>query len=84
MQKNYFNKIFNIRNQDGAALLYILFTVVFIGIVGTGILMNTTYGMKSVEKNEQEQKEFYLAEGALEVFLNELNTLADPNLFFRR
>ncbi|WP_428909281.1 hypothetical protein [Niallia sp. Krafla_26] len=69
-----------LRNQSGAALLYILFTVVFISIVGTGLLMSTTYGTKSVVINEKKQQEFYLAEGALEIFLNELATFNNPDV----
>ena len=68
-----------IRDQNGAALLLILFTVVFIGIVGTVMLQNTTYSLKTVSNNKQEQKEFYRAEGALEIFLTEMNDFVNED-----
>lgn len=58
--------------QNGAALMIVLFIVVLVSIVGTAMLSTTTYSLKSVEKTKQEQKEFYRAEGAIEILLSEM------------
>lgn len=60
------------RNQGGAALLLVLFVILFLSIVGTTLLTATTYSMKTIVKNVEEQEEFYRAEGAIEIYLNEL------------
>ena len=64
-------------NQRGAALILILFVVVFLSIVGTTLLNTTTYNLKTVVKNKSEQEEFYRAEGALEVVLTEMAHYVD-------
>lgn len=64
-------------NQRGAALIVILVLVVILSIVGSTMLATTTYGLKNVTKNEKEQKEFYRAEGAIEIALAEINKNAN-------
>ena len=64
--RNYFN------SQSGAALILILFVVIFLSIVGTVLLNSTTYSQKSIVNNSALEKEFYLAEGALDIVLNDI------------
>ena len=74
-------KIINhyIKSQSGAALILVLFVVLFLSIVGTAILNATTYSMKSVVKNESEEAEFYRLEGALDLVLYNLNKTQEYN-----
>ena len=74
-------KIINhyIKSQSGAALILVLFVVLFLSIVGTAILNATTYSMKSVVKNESEEAEFYRLEGALDLVLYNLNETREYN-----
>ena len=58
-----------LKSQSGAALILILFVVLFLSITGALILNVTTYSQKSIVKNVAEEKEFYLAEGALDLAL---------------
>ncbi|MGS2777290.1 hypothetical protein ACVBAX_07920 [Robertmurraya sp. GLU-23] len=60
------------RNQSGAALMIVLILVVIVSIVGTSMLATTTYGLKNIVKTTKEQEEFYRAEGAIEIVLNEM------------
>ena len=66
-----------LKNQKGAALILILFVVIFLGIVGASLLNTTTYSTKTVVNNKEEQQEFYRAEGALEIMLNEMTNYKD-------
>jgi len=60
------------QSQSGAALILILFVVLFLSIVGTVLLNTTTYSQKSIVNNFALEKEFYLAEGALDIVLNDI------------
>ncbi|WP_338470408.1 hypothetical protein R4Z10_16620 [Niallia sp. XMNu-256] len=61
-----------VKSQSGAALILVLFAVLFLSITGAVLLNTTTYSLESIEKNKEIQKEFYLAEGALEIEINSL------------
>ena len=65
-----------LKNQKGAALIFI-FLYIFLGIVGASLLNTTTYSTKTVVNNKEEQQEFYRAEGALEIMLNEMTNYKD-------
>ena len=66
-------------SQTGAALLLVLFVVVFLSIVGAGMLASTTYSLKSIKNNEEVQKEFYAAEGTLDLVLEDISRT--PSLY---
>ena len=53
-------------------LLLVLFVVLFLSITGTVLLTSTTYSLKSNEKNTAVQAEFYAAEGALDLVLDDI------------
>ena len=61
-----------VKSQSGAALILVLFAVLFLSITGAVLLNATTYSLQSNEKNEEIQEEFYLSEGALEIEINKL------------
>lgn len=58
-----------LRSQSGAALILVLFLVLFLSIVGTVLLNATTYSQKSIHMNSKVESEFYKAEGALDLAL---------------
>ncbi|MFV8828749.1 hypothetical protein [Alkalihalobacterium sp. APHAB7] len=59
-------------SQRGAALLLSLFIIALISIVGVGMLSVTLYSQKSINSNTTVQGEFYRAEGALEIVIDEM------------
>ena len=61
-----------IKSQTGAALILVLFVVLFLLITGALLLNVTTYSQKSIINNTVEEKEFYLAEGALDLALDKI------------
>ncbi|MEB1807664.1 MAG: hypothetical protein LPK26_10335 [Bacillaceae bacterium] len=63
--------------QQGAALILVLFAIVFLGIVGAALLNMTTYSQQSIKTNSHNQSEFYRAEGALDLMISEI--LAHPD-----
>ncbi|WP_157800881.1 hypothetical protein [Bacillus solitudinis] len=63
----------HLQSQRGAALILVLFIVVFIAIAGTMMLNSTIYSQKTILANEEVQGEFYRAEGALDLVLEEMN-----------
>ncbi|MDC3416975.1 hypothetical protein [Aquibacillus salsiterrae] len=65
------------RNQSGAALLIILFIILFLSIIATVTLKSTTYGLEKVTTNKKAQEEFYRAEGAIEIVLAEMKAYDD-------
>ncbi|WP_088103715.1 type II secretion system protein [Halalkalibacter urbisdiaboli] len=58
-----------LQSQQGAALILVLFLVVFLAISGTVLLQTTSYSKKTIIVNAKEQGEFYRAEGAIELAL---------------
>ena len=62
-----------VNSQSGAALILVLFVVLFLSITGSVLLNATTYSMKSIDRNEIEEAEFYLLEGALDLALDNIN-----------
>ena len=56
-------KYINSHSQSGAALIVSIICSAILSITGTVLLNSTTYSLKSNEKNEDVQAEFYLAEG---------------------
>lgn len=60
------------RNENGSALLYILFLIALIAIVGSVMLTTVTQGQRNVVKGEGELTHFYKAEGALELIIEDL------------
>jgi Putative transposase DNA-binding domain len=63
-----------VNSQSGAALLLVLFVVLFLSITGSVLLNATTYSLKSNEKNERLQEEFYSAEGAVDLVLDDMES----------
>ena len=47
-----------INSQSGAALILVLFVVLFLSITGTVLLNATTYSMKSIDRNEKRKLNF--------------------------
>lgn len=62
-----------IQSEKGAALILVLFLVVFLSIAGTMMLTSTTYNERTMVSDVKEQEEFYQAEGALDIVLDELS-----------
>jgi hypothetical protein len=73
---NMFNQAH--KQQDGSALIYVLFVLVFVVIVATVMLATVTYGQRNIVKNEQNQNQFYRAEGAIEVILTLMDEYENP------
>ncbi|MFZ0446544.1 MAG: hypothetical protein WAM95_18335 [Bacillus sp. (in: firmicutes)] len=63
-----------VKSQSGAALLLVLFAVLFLSITGSVLLNTTTYSLKTNEKNEKIQGEFYSIEGAIDLVLDDMNS----------
>lgn len=61
-----------LESQSGAALILVLFVVLFLSITGALLLNVTTYSQKSIVNNVDEEQEFYLAEGALDLALHKI------------
>ena len=61
-----------VQSQSGAALILVLFVVLFISITGTVLLNATTYSMNTTVENEAVEGEFYRLEGALNLVLDNL------------
>jgi hypothetical protein len=55
--------------EGGSALLYLLFLIAFVGIVGAVMLTTVTQGQRNIVKSQAEQTQFYRAEGAIEIVL---------------
>lgn len=68
-----------IKNEKGAALLLTLFIIVFVSIVGAGLLNTTLYGKKANVTALAEQQEFYKLEGALDLFIGEMNSYREAS-----
>jgi hypothetical protein len=68
------------KRQNGSALIYVLFILVFVGIVATAMLTTVTYGQRNIVKNEQVQSQFYRAEGAFEIILAVMESYEDPDV----
>ncbi|WP_216828812.1 hypothetical protein [Alkalihalobacterium elongatum] len=68
-----------IKNEKGAALLLTLFIIVFVSIVGAGLLNTTLYGKKTNVTALSEQQEFYKLEGAIDLFISEMNHYQDSS-----
>lgn len=66
-----------LQSQSGAALLLVLFVVLFLSITGTVLLNATTYSTRSIVENKIEEKEFYILEGALDLVLYNLKKTED-------
>lgn len=66
-----------LQNQSGAALILVLFMVLFLAITGAMLLNTTTYSQKSIIKNAEIQSEFYRAEGAIDLMLYEMNNFVE-------
>ncbi|WP_102274399.1 hypothetical protein [Cytobacillus massiliigabonensis] len=64
----------NVNSQSGAALMLVLFVVLFISIISAALLASTTYSLKSNEKNKKNQGAFYTVEGAVDLILEEMNS----------
>jgi hypothetical protein len=60
------------RNEKGAALLLILFIIVFVAIVGATMINSTFYGKKNNVIALADQHEFYRLEAAIDMMLHEL------------
>lgn len=60
------------RNENGSALLYILFLIALVSIVGSVMLTTVTQGQRNVVKSEGELTHFYKAEGAIEIIIEDL------------
>lgn len=69
----------HLNSESGVALLIILFIVLLVSLIGTAMLTTTTYGIQKSEKYKKEQEEFYRAEGALEIVLNEMVSYKDED-----
>ena len=63
-----------VKSQSGAALLLVLFAVLFLSITGSVLLKTTTYSLKTNEKNEKIQGEFYSIEGAIDLVLDDMKS----------
>lgn len=61
-----------IKEENGSALLYILFLIALIAIVGSVMLTTVTQGQRNVVKSEGDLTHFYKAEGALEIIIADL------------
>ncbi|MCL7748097.1 pilus assembly PilX N-terminal domain-containing protein [Halalkalibacter alkaliphilus] len=61
-----------IQNEQGAALILILFLIVFLSIVGLSMLTQTTYSQKTIAQHASVEREFYLLEGAIDLFLDDV------------
>ena len=48
--------------------------MLFLSITGSVLLNTTTYSLKSNEKNERIQDEFYSAEGAIDLVLDDMES----------
>ena len=60
-----------LRNDNkGAALVYILITVVVAGILTTGLIMLIINRVRMQQVDEQKTKEYYLADGVVEIIKN--------------
>lgn len=60
------------RNENGSALIYILFIIAIIAIVGSVMLTTVTQGQRNVVKSKDDLTHFYKAEGALEIIIEDL------------
>ena len=65
------------KSQTGAALLIVLFVVLFLSITGALLLNATTYSKKSIVQTKAGEGEFYLLEGALDLALHNLDETKD-------
>lgn len=71
-----------LESQSGAALILVLFVVLFLSVTGALLLNVTTYSQKSIVNNAAEEKEFYLAEGALDLALHTIkDSVEGPFLY---
>jgi hypothetical protein len=55
--------------EGGSALLYLLFLIAFVGIVGAVMLTTVTQGQRNIVKSKDEQTQFYRSEGVIEIAL---------------
>lgn len=62
-----------IQSEKGAVLILVLFLVVFLSIAGTMMLTSTSYNERTMLTDVKVQEEFYQAEGALDIVLDELS-----------
>lgn len=61
--------VFTKNTENGSALLYVLFIVVFMGIVLSLLLTTVTQGQRNIENFEQKLTEDYLVEAAYEIII---------------
>lgn len=64
----------NVNSQSGAALMLVLFVILFLSIISAVLLTSTTYSLKSNEKNKKIQDDFYTAEGSVDLVLEDMNS----------
>lgn len=65
-----------VKNKEtGSALIYLLFIISFVAIVGSIMLTTVTQGQRNIVKNEKALSHFYRAEGALKIAQAEFEDL---------
>lgn len=69
----------NRQRQRGAALIYLLFIISFVGVVLPVVLLTLTQGQLHLVQYEQKQRHDYLSEGALEVALYTMEQYEDAD-----
>lgn len=67
------------QSQGGAALIYLLFIISFVGVVLPTVLLTVTQGQRHLVEYEQTQRHDYLSEGALEVAIYTMEQYEDAD-----
>ncbi|MCT8137494.1 hypothetical protein H1D32_06905 [Anaerobacillus sp. CMMVII] len=66
-----------IQSQTGGSLILVLFIMLFLSIIGTMLLNQTFYSQQTITKNAVVQAEFYKAEGAIDLMIDEMNNFVE-------